>query len=438
MYFALVQNNALILYVMKKKIISWLAHEDRLLKYPFFRRFFWKRGVVYRRMEELASNMRKKEIITVAFMALDLPCWKCDSVFRLMLSHPRFRPVIWIVPELQIKDEVERQRKLTDMRRYFSDCGYPVADLYTLEQIRAEYAPDIVFLAKPYWGATSYDVYDLDQELVCNVPYCYHNTERGGFQHMQEEFVWRNYFSSYGVLRQARKYMRNGGANVRIVGHPVADAFLYSGVGVTISSPWKHYHCKQLQVIWAPHWSINGQSWFSTATFLELADGMLELAVKYADCIQWAFKPHPLLREALYQHPDWGKERTDAYYERWSAMPHTQLDSGDYVELFKQSDAMIHDSGSFIIEYLLVDKPCMYLQNENLNQVEFNEDTREALACYSKGRTMEDVEQFLKNLLSDSEDTFKAARAHYKQRYLQPPRGVSAAQNIINDILNGR
>lgn len=423
---------------MKRKIVAWLTDETRMQKYSFLRRFFWKRGETCRQMEARAAHMRQKELITVAFMALDLPCWKCGSVFRLMQRHPRFRPIIWIVPEPQIKDKEEQQRKLAEMRRQFAEWGFPVADMYSLEQLRAEYAPDIVFLAKPYWGITSWDVGDLDQELVCNVPYCYHNTERGGFQHNQDEWVWRNYFPSRGVLHQARRYMRNGGANVRVAGHPAADTFLYPDHDRVEEMVWKQAGERRLQVIWAPHWSINDQSWFSTATFLELADGMLELAVKYADCIQWAFKPHPLLRDALYRHPDWGKERTDAYYERWSAMPHTQLDTGDYVELFKQSDAMIHDSGSFIIEYLLVDKPCMYLQNENLNQVEFNEDTREALACYSKGRTMEDVEQFLKNLLSDSEDTFKAARARYKQRYLQPPCGVSAAQNIINDILNGR
>lgn len=407
-------------------------------RHPFLRRFFWRRGDICRRMEMQAARVRRKKLITVAFMALDLPCWKCDSVFRLMLSHPRFRPVIWIVPELQIKDEVERQRKLTDMRRYFSDCGYPVADLYTLEQIRAEYAPDIVFLAKPYWGTTSYDVYDLDQELVCNVPYCYHNTERGGFQHMQEEFVWRNYFSSYGVLRQARKYMRNGGANVRIVGHPVADAFLYSHVGWTVSNTWKHHNCKRLRVIWAPHWSIDDHSWFSTATFLELADGMLELAEKYVDLVQFAFKPHPLLRDALYKHSDWGVYRTDAYFNRWILMPNTQLETGDYVNLFKESDAMIHDSGSFIIEYLLVDKPCMYLQNGKQNRIEYNEDTKDALACYCKGKTIEDVEQFLMNLLSNEEDNRAGVRAQYLKKYLKPPHGISSAQNIVNDILNGR
>lgn len=33
-----------------------------------------------------------------------------------------------------------------------------------------------------------------------------------------------------------------------------------------------------------------------------------------------------------------------------------------YVDLFKQSGEMIHDCGSFIMEDMLVNMPCMYLQ----------------------------------------------------------------------------
>ena len=92
-------------------IVQWLTREARLQKYPFLRRFFWKRGAIYRNLQQLAARMREKEVITVAFMVMDLPCWKCDSVFRLMMQHPRFRPVIWFVPEIQLKDEEERRRK---------------------------------------------------------------------------------------------------------------------------------------------------------------------------------------------------------------------------------------------------------------------------------------------------------------------------------------
>lgn len=411
-------------------------NEERMQRYPFLRRFFWKRGEIYRRLECLAARMRQKELITVAFMALDLPCWKCDALFHLMQRHPRFRPVIWIVPELQIKDADERQRKLEEMRRVFAERDYPVADMYSLEQMRAEYAPELVFLAKPYPGVTLWNAWNLDRELVCYVPYCYQNTCREDFLYGQENHVWRNFYATKGVSRLAASLMANGGCNVVTTGAPGADSFLVPETA-TQHSVWKQCAPGIKKVIWAPHWTVMGDSFFSVSTFLNVADGMLELAEKYADRIQWAFKPHPLLRDTLYRHPDWGKERTDAYYERWESMPNSQLETGAYELLFKQSDAMVHDSGSFIMEYLLVDKPCMYLQAGN-GYTGFNEDTLQALACYQKGSTVAEIERFLLGLIHNTPDSMARARTRFMKQYLLPPGGCSAAQNIINSILNGR
>ena len=421
---------------MKRRIVAWLTKEERLRKYPFLRRFFWKRGKYYRQLEERAARMREKEVITVAFMVLDLPCWKCDSVFRLMQQHPRFRPIIWIVPELQIKDVDEQQRNLLKMREFFVQRNYPVAELYTLEQMRAEYSPDIVFLAKPYGGTTHWDAWSMDQELVCYVPYCFQNGKQEDFLFGQENHLWRNFYATSGTRRICEQLMANAAANVVVTGSPSEDSFLCPPCSQDAPS-WKNCGAGMKKIIWAPHWSIMGESWFKVATFLEVSEGMLHLAEKYADCVQWAFKPHPLLRDALYQHPDWGKERTDAYFERWAAMPNTQLETGNYEALFKQSDAMVHDSGSFIMEYLLVDKPCMYLL-ASAGFSDFNEDTLQALACYQKGKSAADVELFLLDLLQGKPDAMSRARSRYRKRCLIPPGGQSAAQNILHAILKSR
>ncbi len=381
--------------------------------------------------------MRRKKEITVAFMVMNLPCWKCDSVFKLMLQHPRFRPIIWFVPELQITDAGERQRHDALMKDFFMQRGYPVAVHYSLEQMREEYAPDIVFLSKPYYGCTICDAAGMDKELVCYVPYGYQNTLKDDYLYGPENYVWRNFYATQGIRRLASTLMQNGGWNVRVTGFPAADAYLFPEPGAPDSSPWKVLRPGMKKVIWAPHWTVLRESFFSVSTFLEVAEGMLLLAEKYADQIQWAFKPHPLLRDSLYQHPDWGKERTDAYYGRWESMPNTQLETGAYVELFKQSDAMVHDSGSFIMEYLLVDKPCMYLQTGD-GYAGFNDDTLQALACYQKGSTVEEIEHFLLRLLDGTPDSMASARARYIKQYLMPPGNRPAAQNIIDAILSGR
>ena len=128
----------------------------------------------------------------------------------------------------------------------------------------------------------------------------------------------------------------------------------------------------------------------------------MALADRYRDRVQWAFKPHPLLRSKLYRHPDWGRERTDAYFGYWAESGHCQLELGSYVDLFRQSDAMIHDSGSFLAEYLYLDKPVMFLQSvENIADF-LNDFGLEAFGACEHARRFEEVESFVRALADGS------------------------------------
>lgn len=190
------------------------------------------------------------------------------------------------------------------------------------------------------------------------------------------------------------------------------------------------------KVIWAPHRSFfDVPGFLHASTFMVVQEVMLELAEKYADCIQFAFKPHPSLRHNLMQECFRGKEKTEAYYRRRAEeMPNTQYENGDYVELFRHSDAMIHDCGSFMLEYLLVDKPCMYLQ-ENGGFSHFNEMSNAALTAYYRGVTKEQIERFPVDCVLGNEDAYAEERRRVRETYLLPPNNRSAAENIIAALL---
>lgn len=395
------------------------------------RRFLTKKTRLWKNVADLAEKIRRKDAITVAFTVTDLPRWRSDHVIQRMMQNSRFRPFIWILPIFE--DSEEQARNLETMKAYFYEHNYEVAVYSTLEEIRAKYAPDIVILS--LLVSEPINVLDMDRELTCYVPYCYQNTRKLDFINRQSCYVWRNFYATPGIKKVASSVMANGGCNVVAVGSPVADNYFSAAAGDS-PSVWRSCGEGMKRVIWAPHWSVGNVSWFNVATFLDVADDMVRLAEKYASRVQWAFKPHPALRSTLYNHPDWGKEKTDAYYDRWASMPNCQLEIGAYVDLFKQSDAMVHDSGSFIMEYLLVNKPCMYLRKQG-GFNDFNDDTLKALDCYHRGSTAQDVEKFIQDLLSGTEDTMKEKRARFRDEYLLPPGG-SCAQLIIDEILNGK
>lgn len=144
-------------------------------------------------------------------------------------------------------------------------------------------------------------------------------------------------------------------------------------------------------------------------------------------------KPHPLLRNKLNNL--WGEEKTDAYYRLWETMPNTSVNEGEYIDLFLESDAMIHDSGSFLTEYLYTHKPVMRTMNDVGPKTMYNDFALDALDVCYKGYNEQDIEQFIQNVI-DGVDPMKEARVKFYQERLLPPNGKLPSENIVNDIID--
>lgn len=163
---------------------------------------------------------------------------------------------------------------------------------------------------------------------------------------------------------------------------------------------------------------------------------MLDFAQKQVGKIQFAFKPHPWLKRELYKHANWGQERTDAYYSAWENGVNTQLEQGEYVDLFMTSDAMVHDCCSFCCEYLLTGKPVFFMtRNEKYQASQLNEMAYAAFYSQYLGKTVADLQTFLKEQVIEGLDPLKEKREMVVKKYLLPPNGKTAAENIIDVIL---
>ena len=169
------------------------------------------------------------------------------------------------------------------------------------------------------------------------------------------------------------------------------------------------------------------------SNFLWMADLMVDIAKHNQGSLQIAFKPHPKLRTKLYQHPDWGKEKADEYYGLWAQMPNTQLETGSFIDLFKSSDAMVHDSSSFQIEYLYVNKPVMFVMQQKTEN-DATEISRRAIECHYIGQNVEDIKNFVAMVLK-GEDTMREKREQFFQQYLLPENGPDVGLNMYNEII---
>lgn len=387
-------------------------------------------------MKKKVNEIRTKNPIKVAFIIYDIAKWKSEALYRLMLEHDRFEPVL--VPVIAFGGNyVETYRQFKQCIEALDSKGYTYIPGQHCVDIEKLVNPDIVFYGE------AWDIFEKEYQLYkgvrrhslpCYVNYCTNNIAGRKYEDKpQVNLLWQFYVENDSVYSDVKKLLPKRCANRVVTGLPFQDDFL-SAIQ-NHKDVWKIQNKSKKRIIWAPSHTIksNIAQSYSQSNFLEIADDMLSLAAKYSEDIQWAFKPHPVLRRKLVAV--WGQKRTDEYYDRWSSMENTQLEQGQYIDLFMGSDALIHDSMSFIVEYMYTSKPVFYIDNGGNTCELYNTQTKSAFDIHYKGSQIEEIESFINKTVIGGDDPLYGARENYKNRFLIPPHGKSASQNIINAIL---
>ena len=381
----------------------------------------------------IINKLKKKEKIRVAFFVIQCAVWKCDRIYKKFLEDNRFEPVIVIAPYILAGKEI-MIRDMNQAYNYFNTKNYKVIKTY--DEIKDAWLdvknvinPDMVFFTNPYKGLTKdeYYIYNWLDTLTFYVSYFYSCGSRDEvFQNNPlQNLVWR-YFCEYESKKEEiAKVAYSKARNVVYTGYPGLDDLLFYNNPITN---------KRKKIIWAPHHTIIGQPGCDLSNFLQYANFMLDISQKYPD-LDFVFKPHPLLINKLYTHKDWGKEKADAYYAEWQNKPNTHVELGEYVDLFQSSDAMIHDCGSFINEYLAVNKPCMFCVKNKFAWDNLSEKTHEMFdKCYYLAYKKKDIIDFIENVVIKEHDHKKNSRTQYIKENLLPPNGLTASENIFNYI----
>lgn len=391
---------------------------------------------LYRRsIPNKVKEMRKKPKIKVLFVVSELSIWKTEHLYCEMFKHPRFQPVLGLVL-LAADKPSESVRKFDILTKYLLEKDYSYIELFG-NDIRSNINPDIIFYQQPYDGFINDNLFYRNnrEALFCHVNYGFNSIGQkwvgaSSFLH----YCWQTYYENSTAMNYYDSVLpalsRN---NAYATGLPFQNTLEKDKS--QYSDPWKFQKKEKKRIIWAPHHTIPiGGNLIEYSTFLDIADIMLELAQKYKEDIQVAFKPHPFLLKKLYDI--WGKDKTDSYYQKWTQMENTQIESGEYYGLFKHSDAMIHDCGSFTIEYLYMGNPVMYLSNGKPHTETLNDFGKAAYETHVIGQSKEDIVQFINDVIS-GKDKMKVKREQFLEKYLKIPNTGNASLNIIDCILKG-
>lgn len=401
----------------------------------------WAMKIYHRLMLPLiVFRVRHKKRINVVFLAMSPDMWKYDDVYRKLAEDVRFNPVI-VTAMRNITNMDVRLQEQEIMVDYFAKRGFNVIRGYdTVAKKWIELnnlAPDIIFYTQPYNGVIehSLEYYNFLGCLHCYTPYSFQYGEIDWeWNNTLQQYCWRLFYVNESNLQLCKKYSRIGVANARAVGYSLEEEYVAAVKDInTANMAWKND--KRKRVIWAPHHSIMEHEMLKVSSFLEIADQMVKLRDEYKDRVVFAFKPHPVLKVKLYQI--WGKEKTDRYYNDWADAENAFDAQGDYKALFAGSDAMIHCSGSFIVEYLYTGKPVAYVYSKVRNPPLFGVVGNSALDAHYPMHDEADIRRFIDDVVLGDHDTMSDIRKSVADKYLRSPNGKMFSENVYESILEG-
>lgn len=385
-------------------------------------------------LDSKRNKLKGNNKIRIAFFVTQKQLWCLQSVYDAFLENESFEVVVVVFPNEE--DEINSKKfSMVDNFNFFKSfglnviCGY---DEKTKLHISAkEINADIIFYDQPFPQLSE----DLSFErtcfdaLVCYVPYGYKvgNAYEGHFNMPLQNSCWKVFAESEWHKKQFIKYGKLKGFNVVTSGYPKLDA--YNQLNKSSKNIWKIDDISNTKkIVWAPHWSIGND--VSSSTFHYYYKEFQKIAQENQS-ISWIFKPHQRLRYYLEETGFMTRDEINRYYEFWDNLPNTKFyNECDYIDIFKTSDALITDCGSFLAEYLPTQNPILLLVNKNM--IGYNEIGKKLVDSYYKAYNNEDIEKFLQNVVLSGDDVLKGQRLSNLNLVQPNPNG--AGMFIANHI----
>ena len=289
--------------------------------------------------------------------------------------------------------------------------------------------PDVVFLPQPYAHTQSYLYHSAYLKQFCRLAiYDY------GMQVADMEFMF--YLPVYDDCQfifleseaHRRLYLERVprlADKLYVTGHPKMD--VYRRALPANMDLWK---CPQAdkRVIWAPHFTVsNDWTPHTFSNFFKYFEYFVDFAQRHPD-VELVMRPHPDLFEHMVAVGLKTRAEADAYRNRFNSLPNGQVYEGSEIfTMFRQSDALILDSISFLAEYLPAGKPICFLDSARRQRL--NPMGEKLLHAYYAAWDADEIEDFLVSVVIEGCDFREEERRRAASQYLYwPPE--SAGEEI--------
>lgn len=387
-------------------------------------------------VEKLRQNVSENQKIRVGFYVVYDASWGARPVFEKMLTDDFFEPKIVVCPD--IARGIENQNEV--LNKVYSE----LVSLYGKEFVILSYDKnrfvdysdffDIISVANPY-DLMTYKYYRPSylakkKKLVIYNSYFYTGKLKYDINVLKSDsynYFWKFFVDNEFTKKLAIQEQYIKGSNTVVSGCCKMDKFNDEYIS-------NNY---QKTILIAPHHtvrSING--YLNLSNFMRYHDLFLRLPAIYPN-VKFIFRPHPLMFTTLRAEDLWGNEKVDNYISKLNSIANMEYStSGEYFDVFNESDALIHDCGSFLAEYFYTGKPqCYLLQNDKTIETEYIEFGKRMLEHTYKAYSEQDIINFIDKVVLESDDYMKDERDDFSKSEIMV-NYPNASQFEINYIKN--
>lgn len=387
-------------------------------------------------LQELRRSLREDitiQIRAVFFAELGGKWDSMDSVYWYMRNDSRFDPVVVLTPifrALQVDGETKSEVIYED---YLTEKGIPFYNYwdYSPEQD----CPELAFTCQPYESVTLPEFwaeniakYTRLVYLPYFIPHIMHFESRTALCQMPiHTYAWRIAASSEKFARYYTKYSLCQGMNLMVTGIPKMDYVVnLKKAPCEIPQEWQGKIKGRTVILWNTWFDGNFSSW-------DMLEQLVPWFLEHQDyALVW--RPHPMSKVVLELHyPDQYpkfKKLMDAVRD---ANNMVLDDKAEYGLSFVCSHAQISDFSSMMTQYLLMDKPLLWIQRPGKSLVmEEHEEQMVSHSWMESGATVADVIAFIERI-GRGEDRNRMLRAEVQAQDLSMADG-KAAERICETV----
>ncbi len=392
-------------------------------------------AVLYqRKIQKKIQTLHSKKTIKVAFLHMYATSCQNLCIFDKMLESDLFDPYFIVNPDVarsydNLIEQYSRTVKFLTEKYGISRVllGYDVN-----KKTYTDYTQEFDFMTTnnpyddmahkyfkiKYWGKKSIPIFYISYFYMGRCTVTVEN-----FRQFHFNYIWKIFVENECARSIAKEVEIIKGKNVILSGYPKLDEY----------STLLEEKSDKKSIILAPHHTIDDSNMVSVGSFLETNKILLYLPKRFPQ-INFVFRPHPLLFEVLKKY--WSKTEIDAWLKDFLSNKNTEYSTeGNYLQLFKNSSALIHDCGSYMAEYFYTGKPCAFMYKSSLNlDKTLTIFGKECLDNHYPLKSEDDYIHFIQDVVIDGKDSKKFKRDEFAREKVMI-NYPNATTFIMNELI---